>query len=87
MTRVLSGPNEPSQPDDPDAEFGICITVPEEFTGQSIGELNSRGGRVVEMDAQSGIVLIRASLPRSEYYGLQKAIAANTQHRGRVEHQ
>jgi translation elongation factor EF-G len=37
------------------------------------------------MDVQSGMVLIRASLPSSEYTGLENAIAVGTKNRGRVE--
>ena len=83
MARVLSGVSEPIEPD---PELGICITVPEEFAGLSMGELNSRRGGVTGMDVQSGMVLIRGFLLASEYVGLEIAIAAGTQHRGRVEH-
>lgn len=86
MARILDGVSEPRPPNEPDPEVAICITVPEEFAGLSMGELQFRRGGVTGMDAQSGVVLIRASLPASEYEGLENAIAAGTQHRGRVEH-
>ncbi|HYL15644.1 MAG TPA: hypothetical protein VEV41_21600 [Terriglobales bacterium] len=86
MSRVLSGTSEPGQPDEPESEFLIYIIVPEEFAGVSMGEVHSRRGSVTGMDVQTGSVLIRASVPKSEYSGLEHAIDEATQHRGRVEH-
>jgi len=87
MARVLSGVGEPSQPE-PDPEVAIRMTIPEEFGGISMGELNSRRGCVLGMDSQPGrVILIRASLPASEYMGLEDTIAEWTQNRGRVEHE
>jgi translation elongation factor EF-G len=85
MPRVLSGVSEPGQPDEPQAEFAVHVIVPEEFAGMSMSELHSRRGRVTGMDVKSGSVLIRASVPSSEYGELEKAIDEGTQHRGRVE--
>lgn len=86
MPRVLSGMSEPGQPDEPQSEIAVHLIVPEEFAGMSMSELQSRRGRVSAMDVNSGRVLIRASLPISEYDGLEKAIDQGTHHRGRVEH-
>jgi len=83
MPRVLSGLGEP---DEQHSELSIHIIVPEEFAGMSMAELNSRRGFITGMDVQTGSVLIRATLPASEYGGLEKAIGAGTQHRGRIEH-
>jgi elongation factor G-like protein len=74
-----------SEPDQPNAELVVRIVVPEEFTGYSIGELQSRGGCVADMQVHSGSVVIRGSLPASEYPALQDAISSATQQRGNVE--
>lgn len=86
MSPVPTGMSEPGQPDEPDAECALYIIVPEEFAGVSMSELNSRRGCVTGIDIETGSVSIRASLPKSEYSGLEKAITEGTQHRGRVEH-
>jgi translation elongation factor EF-G len=67
MPHVLSGVSDPGQPDGPQAEIAVYIIVPEEFLGVSMGELELRRGRVNGMDVESRSVLIRASLPASEY--------------------
>ena len=82
VPRVLSGIGEP---DEPHSELSIHIVVPEEFAGMSMAELNSRRGVITGMDVQTGGILISASLPASEYGGLEKAIHEGTHHRGRVE--
>jgi hypothetical protein len=82
MARVLSGLSEPDQPD---ANFAIRFTVPEEFAGMSMGEVQSRRGCITGMDVQSGIAIIRGSLPASEFQAFQDTIAVATHQRGRVE--
>ena len=84
MSRV-----ENPEPDNPDdvamPEVFIRITVPEEFMGSSMGELNGRGGLVMTIDCESSSVVIRASLPASEYEALSIAISSATLRRGKVE--
>jgi elongation factor G len=82
MPPVLGPVGEPAEPP---SELSIHIIVPEEFAGMSMAELNSRRGLITGVDAQTGTVLIRASLPASEYGGLEEAINEGTRHRGRVE--
>jgi translation elongation factor EF-G len=85
MPRVLGGTSEPSPPEPNEAEVAVQINVPQEFAGMSMGELHTRGGQVKGMDVLSNDVLIRASVPESEFDALKKGIDAGTQHRGRVE--
>ena len=82
MGRVISNISEPDQPD---AEFAIRFTVPEDFAGVSMGEFQSRRGCITGMEVQSGIVIIRGSLPASEFQAFQATIAVATEQRGRVE--
>ena len=82
MGRALSGVNEP---DEPNAELIIRMTVPEEFAGLSMGELNSRRGCIKGMDVQHGNVVIRGSVPTKEYDALADAISVATKRLGRIE--
>ena len=74
-----------SEPDQPDAESAVRITIPEKFAGASMGEFESRRGCITGMDVQSGTVIIRGSLPASEFPAFQERIAVATQQRGTVE--
>ena len=78
-------PGAVDEPAEPPSELSIHIIVPEEFAGMSMAELNSRRGLITGVDVQTGTALIRASLPASEYSGLEEAINEGTRHRGRVE--
>jgi translation elongation factor EF-G len=82
MGRVLGNISEPDQPD---AECAIRLTFPEEFAGSSMGEFQSRGGYITGMDVQSGIVILRGSLPAAEFQAFRETIAFVTQQRGSVE--
>lgn len=67
MPRVLGGASEASPPEPNEAEVTVQINVPQEFAGMSMGELHTRGGQVKGMDVLSNDVLIRASVPESEF--------------------
>jgi translation elongation factor EF-G len=56
MAPVLSNISEPDQSN---AELAIRMTVPEEFAGAVMGELQSRRGYTTAMDVQSGVVIIQ----------------------------
>ncbi|RJR26305.1 MAG: elongation factor G [Desulfobacteraceae bacterium] len=58
------------------------VLVPEEFTGEVIGDLNSRQGRI-EQIAQKGVVqMITASVPLSRMFGYSTALRSVSQGRG-----
>jgi elongation factor G len=44
----------------------INVTVPEEYMGDVIGDLNGRRGRVLGMDSQGKKQIIRAQVPMAE---------------------
>lgn len=78
--------SDASESDQPNGEIAIRVVVPEEFCGWSVGEFQSRGGSITGMEVQSGcVVVIRGSLPVSEYPALQDAVRSATQQRGKVE--
>jgi len=84
MSPVLNDMLEPDEPSRDEREVEVCVTVPEEFTGVSLHEIVARGGSIAGIDVQQHGVLIRGSLPVSEYQTLAEAVTAGTQGRGRV---
>ncbi|MBI4537186.1 MAG: elongation factor G [candidate division NC10 bacterium] len=60
------------------------IVVPEEFMGQVIGDLNSRRGRVLEIEARPAVQVIRAEVPLAELFGYATDLRSATQ--GRASH-
>ena len=58
------------------------ITVPEEYMGDVIGDVNSRRGRMVGMEAVDGMQEIRAFIPLSDMFGYATDLRSKTQGRG-----
>jgi elongation factor G len=60
----------------------VEITVPEEYMGDVIGDVNSRRGKMEGMEARSGMQIIRAFIPLSEMFGYATDLRSKTQGRG-----
>ena len=60
------------------------VVVPEEFVGQVIGDLNSRRGRVLEIEARPAVQVIRCEVPLAELFGYATDLRSATQ--GRASH-
>ena len=60
----------------------VEITVPEEYMGDVIGDVNSRRGRMEGMEADDGMQEIRALVPLSEMFGYATDLRSKTQGRG-----
>ncbi len=60
----------------------VEITVPEEYMGDVIGDVNSRRGRLEGMDAEGGNQVIRSFIPLSEMFGYATDLRSKTQGRG-----
>ncbi len=58
------------------------ITIPEEFTGDVLGDLNSRRGRVQGMDQRRGMAIITAQAPLAEMQRYATDLRSITQGRG-----
>lgn len=58
------------------------ILVPEEYTGDVIGDLNGRRGRVLGMEENQGIRVIKGVVPLSEMFGYATDLRSRTQGRG-----
>ncbi len=60
----------------------VEITVPEEYMGDVIGDVNSRRGKMEGMEARNGSQIIRAFIPLSEMFGYATDLRSKTQGRG-----
>ena len=60
----------------------VEITVPTEYMGDVIGDVNSRRGRIEGMDEVQGMEEIRAFIPLSEMFGYATDLRSKTQGRG-----
>jgi elongation factor G len=61
--------------------MAVEVTMPEEFLGDVIGDLNSRRGHIQAMDERSGARLVRALVPLSEMFGYVGDLRSKTQGR------
>ena len=60
----------------------VEVTVPEEYMGDVIGDLNSRRGRIDGMEARNGAQVINGFVPLSEMFGYSTDLRSKTQGRG-----
>ena len=60
----------------------VEVTMPEEYMGDIIGDLNSRRGRIEGMDDLGGGKIVRAFVPLSEMFGYSTDLRSRTQGRG-----
>jgi len=61
--------------------MAVEVTVPEEFMGTIIGDINSRRGRIEGMEHAGGSQLIKAIVPLKEMFGYVNDIRSSTQGR------
>jgi elongation factor G len=61
--------------------MAVEVTVPEEFMGVIIGDINSRRGRIEGMEHVSGSQVIKAIVPLKEMFGYVNDIRSSTQGR------
>ena len=62
--------------------MAVEITVPDEFAGSIMGDLNSRRGRIQGMDNKAGNTVVKAEVPMSEMLTYGVDLTAMTQGRG-----
>ncbi len=62
--------------------FGIEIEVPEDYMGDIIGDLNSRRGRILNLDERAGVRVIAGEVPLGETFGYATDLRSRTQGRG-----
>jgi elongation factor G len=62
----------------------VSVTTPDEFMGDITGDITSRRGKIMGMDAEGGRTVIKARVPESELYKYAAALRSMTQ--GRAHH-
>ena len=60
----------------------VTVITPEEYMGDVIGDLNSRRGMILGMDAIPGAQQVNAEVPLSEMFGYATDLRSKTQGRG-----
>ena len=60
----------------------VEITVPDEFAGSIMGDLNSRRGRIQGMDNKGGNTVVKAEVPMAEMLSYGNELTSMTQGRG-----
>jgi len=59
----------------------VEAVVPEEYMGAVVGDLNSRRGRIISMEARAGAQVIRAHVPLGHMFGYATDLRSMTQGR------
>ncbi|HEX3322587.1 MAG TPA: elongation factor G [Terriglobales bacterium] len=62
--------------------MSVEITVPDEFAGSIMGDLNSRRGRIQGMDNKGGNTIVKAEVPMAEMLTYGADLTSMTQGRG-----
>jgi elongation factor G len=62
--------------------MSVEITVPDEFAGSIMGDLNSRRGRIQGMDNKAGNTVVKAEVPMAEMLTYGADLTSMTQGRG-----
>jgi elongation factor G len=62
--------------------MNVEITVPDQFMGDVMGDLNARRGRIMGMDSQGNLQVVKAQAPQAEMYKYSNSLRSLTQGRG-----
>jgi len=62
--------------------MNLEITVPEEYMGDVMGDINSRRGKIQGMEAEGRFQIIKALVPEAELYQYSNSLKSLTQARG-----
>jgi len=62
--------------------MSVEVFVPEDFTGEVIGDLNSRGGKIGAIEHRTGVQVVQAEVPLAQMFGYSTALRSATQGRG-----
>jgi elongation factor G len=60
----------------------VEVTIPEEYTGDVVGDLNSKRGQIEEMVDRAGAKIIDSKVPLSSMFGYATSLRSMTQGRG-----
>jgi elongation factor G len=62
--------------------MGVEVVVPEDYMGDVIGNLNSRRGRIENMEDRAGVKVVTAKVPLAEMFAYSTTLRGMTQGRG-----
>jgi len=62
--------------------MAVEVEIPEEYMGDVIGNLNSRRGRIENMEDRAGIRVVTSKIPLAEMFAYSTALRSMTQGRG-----
>ena len=62
--------------------FDVVVTVPDEAMGDVMGDLSSKRGKILGMEADSHYQVIRAKVPQAELYKYASQLRSMTSGRG-----
>ncbi len=62
--------------------MGVVVTVPDEYLGDVIGDINSRRGQIKSMEVTNGAQQVHSFIPLSEMFGYATDLRSKTQGRG-----
>ncbi|MBR1738177.1 MAG: elongation factor G, partial [Firmicutes bacterium] len=60
----------------------VDVTVPEDYMGDVIGDINSRRGRIEGMEPMNGMQIVHSFVPLAEMFGYSTDLRSKTQGRG-----
>ena len=61
--------------------FAVEVVTPEDYMGDVVGDLNSRRGKVGQMEARGNAQVVTAQVPLSEMFGYATDLRSRTQGR------
>ncbi|MFV1951169.1 MAG: hypothetical protein ACC630_04325 [Nitrospinota bacterium] len=62
--------------------MSVEVVCPEDFAGQIIGDLNSRGGKIEKVTSRPPVQIIDAIVPLSKMFGYTTDLRSASQGRG-----
>jgi len=60
----------------------VEVIVPEDYIGDTIGDINSRNGKILDIESRKGIQVIKTIVPLSQMFGYSTSVRSSTQGRG-----
>ena len=60
----------------------VAIIVPDEYTGNVVGDVSSRRGTVLGMEPRNGATQVDANVPLANMFGYATDLRSSTQGRG-----
>jgi elongation factor G len=61
--------------------MGVEVVVPESYVGEVTGDLSSRRGKILNLEARNGMQILEARVPLAEMFGYATQLRSSTQGR------